>query len=161
MLWLWLVRPPSSPAWISSAKFNFKSPDLTWRSSATGKESITFMVRPLPLKNKIFHEYFPCGFTFIYHHAWAKLSNNVFCQSSPKLEVMIMWHFPNRKLTLIKLFFFLTVCRFPIINIPFTTFGHHWKKNQLLRKIHNINFGHNLIGFGCVQLKSIRNGFQH
>lgn len=124
------VRLLYSPAWISSAKFTFKSPDLTWRSSAAGKHNITFMVKPLPLKNKTFHEYFPCGFTFIYHHAWAKLSNNVFCQSSPKLEVMIMWHFPNRKLTLIKLFFFLTVCRFPIINADLTTFRHHCKRTK-------------------------------
>ena len=142
------VRLLYSPARISSAKFTFKSPDLTWRSSAAGKHNITFMVKPLPLKNKTFHEYFPSDFTFLNHHVWEKLSNDVFCQSSPKLEILTVWLFPKQKVNCNWAVSFLPSVDFPSSTLTLPPSAITAKEPNTL-KHRDINF------------KWKRKGFQH
>ena len=68
--------------------------------------------------------------------------------------------FQNWKLIVIKLFSILPSVDFPSSTLTLPPSAITAKEPNTL-KLHDISFGLNLTGFGCIKLKSKRKGFQH
>ena len=158
MLWLCLVRLLYSPARISFTKFSFKSPHLTWRSSAAGKQNITFMVKPYPQKNKPFTNISRVVLLLLI------IMLEKSCQTMCFVNQASNWKYWScdfcKSEIVIKLFSFLPSVDFPSSTLTLPPSAITAKEPNTL-KLHDINFEINLTGFGCIKLKSKRKGFQH